>query len=127
MLVPAVLEHEGIGGISSSLSNGGPVSLNSSVNLNSLDDPTQIDPKVALYKLLYMLTNFHSILTHHGLDPEIISQVHLTYIFLMMNLDNIILITDLQASLLLHLRPQLEQLAQAEGHVPLVQRTADPV
>ncbi len=79
ILVPAILEHEGIGGISgekprppprprqpSSGGDGGP---------GSMDAPTHIDPYEALDKLLRMLSRFHAILTKHGLDPEIISQI----------------------------------------------------
>ena len=96
ILVPAVLEHEGIGGISSSLSSG-PVSINSSLNLSSLEAPTQIDPKVALDKLLRMLTRFHSTLTHHGLDPEIISQIfkQVFYFICAGSLNNLLLRKDM--------------------------------
>ena len=52
ILVPAVLEHEGISGVSA-----------------------HVDPKEALDKLLRILTSFHSTFIKHGLDSEIISQL----------------------------------------------------
>ena len=72
ILVPAVLEHEGIASIS-----GGekPRSRLTSGGDNNLDSPAHVDPKEALDKLLRVLTFFHSTLIKHGLDPEIISQI----------------------------------------------------
>ncbi len=69
LLVPAILEHEGIGGISgdkSGRSRGAP---------NDNIDAVHVDPAEALDKLLRLLTRFHNIFAKHGLDPEIISQI----------------------------------------------------
>ena len=78
ILVPAVLEHEGIGGISSAAAAEAarpPSSMNSLTNHESMETPTHIDPHEALDKLLRLLTRFHAVLTKHGLDPEIIAQI----------------------------------------------------
>ena len=78
ILVPAVLEHEGIGGISTGDQSGGGAktpTVPRSSGANSMEAPTQIDPFEALDKLLRMLTRFHAILSKHGVDPEIIAQI----------------------------------------------------
>ncbi len=59
----------------SRLASGGGGGGAHSGGKGDLDSPTHIDPKEALDKLLRLLTRFHSTLTKHGLDPEIISQI----------------------------------------------------
>jgi len=73
ILVQALLEHEGIGG----LSGDKPRAMRGRTGSvgNDLDGPGYLDPKVALDSLLSCLTRFHTILQAHGLDPEIISQI----------------------------------------------------
>ena len=102
ILVPAVLEHEGIGGISSSASmatmDRPPSSMNSlSLNDNSEAGPTHIDPHEALDKLLRMLTRFHAVLSKHGLDPEIIAQIfkQIFYFVCAGSLNNLLLRKDM--------------------------------
>ncbi len=82
ILVPAILEHEGIGGISGDKPRPPPRprqpssgDSSSAAAGGSLDAPTHIDPYEALDKLLRLLSRFHSILSKHGLDPEIIAQI----------------------------------------------------
>ncbi len=67
LLVPAILEHEGIGGISSDKSGRS--------HGNPNDNGVHVDPAEALDKLIRLLTRFHGIFAKHGLDPEIISQI----------------------------------------------------
>ena len=99
ILVPAVLEHEGIGGITPSMSNTDTLSsMASMTSMNtSMEPPTQIDPQQALDKLLKMLSRFHSVLTKHGLDPEIISQIfkQLFYFICAGSLNNLLLRKDM--------------------------------
>jgi len=81
LLVPAVLEHEGIGGISGV--DGGRASTASRRSASppatgqpgSLEVPAHIDPHEALDRLLRLLTRFHDVLAKHGLDPEIVGQI----------------------------------------------------
>lgn len=78
ILVPAVLEHEGIGGISGDKPRPPPRPRQSSSSdgaAGSMDAPAHINPYEALDKLLRLLTRFHAILSKHGLDPEIIAQI----------------------------------------------------
>jgi len=72
ILIPALLEHEGIGG----LSGDKPRAMRGRAGSvgNDLDED-YIDPKVALDQLLSCLTEFHRVLQKHGLDPEIIAQI----------------------------------------------------
>ncbi len=100
ILVPAVLEHEGIGGISSSKPSGpsaAPPSRSSSSTGGGLEAPTQIDPYEALDKLLRMLTRFHTIFSKHGLDPEIIAQLfkQVFYFICAGSLNNLLLRKDM--------------------------------
>ena len=98
ILVPAVLEHEGIGGISPSrpataaISSSGPAST-----VGDLSTPTQIDPREALDQLLRLLSRFHATLTKHGLDPEIISQIfkQVFYFICAGSLNNLLLRKDM--------------------------------
>lgn len=93
ILVPAMLEHEGIGGIGG---GGAPPSLPPQASLGA-DQPQHIDPLEALDKLLRLLTRFHAILSKHGLDPEIISQIfkQIFYFVCAGSLNNLLLRKDM--------------------------------
>ena len=98
ILVPAVLEHEGIGGISGdTLRPPRPRISSSGANANGLEAPTHIDPREALDKLLRLLTRFHVTLSKHGLDPEIISQIfkQVFYFICAGSLNNLLLRKDM--------------------------------
>jgi myosin-5 len=72
LLVAALLEHEGIGG----LSGDKPRALRGRTGSTGNELETEhLDPKVALDRLLSSLTRFNQILQKHGLDPEIIAQI----------------------------------------------------
>ena len=64
---------------------------------SDMDTPTHIDPREALDKLLRMLTHFHTILSKHGLDPEIIAQVfkQIFYFICCGSLNNLLLRKDM--------------------------------
>lgn len=73
---------------------------NHSFSLSSgsdMDTPTHIDPREALDKLLRMLTHFHTILSKHGLDPEVIAQVfkQIFYFICCGSLNNLLLRKDM--------------------------------
>ena len=72
-LVVALLEHEGIGGLSGDKPR--PMRGRAGSTGTDLDTPSHLDPKEALDALLQQLTKFHLVLQKHGLDPEIISQI----------------------------------------------------
>eukprot|EP00095_Tigriopus_kingsejongensis_P008891 maker-scaffold566_size135349-snap-gene-0.26 protein:Tk08891 transcript:maker-scaffold566_size135349-snap-gene-0.26-mRNA-1 annotation:"myosin va" len=92
ILVPAVLEHEGIG----KFGMAGPRPRAGSRG-NELESPAHIDPQDAFDKLLMLLTRFHGILTKHGLDPEIIAQIfkQVFYFICSGSLNNLLLRKDL--------------------------------
>ena len=95
VLVIALLEHEGIGG----LTNDKPRPMRGRQNStdNNLDTPGHIDPKEALDQLLTLLTKFHLVLQKHGLDPEIISQIfrQIFYYLCAGSLNNLLLRKDM--------------------------------
>jgi len=95
VLVIALLEHEGIGG----LTNDKPRPQRGRQNStdNNLDTPGHIDPKEALDQLLTLLTKFHMVLQKHGLDPEIISQIfrQIFYYLCAGSLNNLLLRKDM--------------------------------
>ena len=95
VLVIALLEHEGIGG----LTNDKPRPQRGRQNStdNNLDTPGHIDPKEALDQLLTLLTKFHLVLQKHGLDPEIISQIfrQIFYYLCAGSLNNLLLRKDM--------------------------------
>merc|ERR1719410_2732303 len=74
VLVIALLEHEGIGGLTNDKPRPQHRARAGSSD-NNLDTPGHLDPKEALDQLLTLLTKFHMTLQKHGLDPEIISQI----------------------------------------------------
>jgi myosin-5 len=69
LLVPAIIEHEGIGGISGD-KPGRPRGSTSEAT-----DGVYVDPSEALNKLLHLLSRFNSIFTKHGLDPMLITRI----------------------------------------------------
>ena len=95
VLVIALLEHEGIGG----LTNDKPRPQRGRQNStdNNLDTPGHIDPKEALDQLLTLLTKFHLVLQKHGLDPEIIGQIfrQIFYYLCAGSLNNLLLRKDM--------------------------------
>lgn len=97
ILVPAVLEHEGIGGISGGNKAPTQPSTHGPSGANSMEVPTHIDPVEALDELLRLLTRFHSTFSKHGLDPEIIAQVfkQVFYFICAGSLNNLLLRKDM--------------------------------
>jgi len=94
-LVVALLEHEGIGGLSGDKPR--PMRGRAGSTGNDLDTPTHLDPKEALDGLLTQLTRFHLVLQKHGLDPEIISQIfrQIFYYLCAGSLNNLLLRKDM--------------------------------
>jgi len=72
LLVAALLEHEGIGGLSGDKPR--PLRGRTGSTGNELETE-HLEPKVALDTLLSNLTRFNQTLQKHGLDPEIIAQI----------------------------------------------------
>jgi len=94
-LVVAILEHEGIGGLSGDKPR--PMRGRAGSTGNDLDSPTHVDPKEALDRLLTYFTRFHAVLQKHGLDPEIISQIfrQIFYFVCAGSLNNLLLRKDM--------------------------------
>ena len=69
LIVPAILEHEAIAGLSSRLAG-----RNRASSVSSALDNTP-NPEKKLDVLLSELSSFHRILAIFGVDPEVISQV----------------------------------------------------
>jgi len=95
-LVLALLEHEGIGG----LSGDRPRTMRGRAGSqgNDLDGGgAHLEPREALDSLLTMLTRFHLVLQKHGLDPEIISQIfrQIFYYLCAGGLNNLLLRKDM--------------------------------
>jgi len=72
LLVPAIIEHEGIGCIT-----GGTGEKNNKTSQGNphSDQGVYVDPSQALDKLLHLLTRFNTIFQKHGLDPQLISRI----------------------------------------------------
>merc|ERR1719381_313323 len=94
-LVVALLEHEGIGGLSGDKPR--PMRGRAGSTGTDLDTPSHLDPKEALDALLQQLTKFHLVLQKHGLDPEIISQIfrQIFYYLCAGSLNNLLLRKDM--------------------------------
>jgi myosin-5 len=94
-LVVALLEHEGIGGLSGDKPR--PMRGRAGSTGTDLDTPSHLDPKEALDALLQQLTKFHLVLQKHGLDPEIISQIfrQMFYFLCAGSLNNLLLRKDM--------------------------------
>jgi len=94
-IVVAILEHEGIGGLSGDKPR--PMRGRAGSTGNDLDNPTHVDPKEALDRLLVCFTKFHDVLKKHGLDPEIISQIfrQIFYFVCAGSLNNLLLRKDM--------------------------------
>jgi myosin-5 len=71
MIVPAILEHEAISGLSSQKPGGMRGRASSVVR----EPESPVDIQKALDTLLQELTAFHRSLGFHGVDPELITQV----------------------------------------------------
>lgn len=71
MIVPAILEHEAISGLSGQKPGGMRGRASSFVRESELP----VDAQKALDTLLQELTAFHRSLGFHGVDPEVIIQV----------------------------------------------------
>ncbi|XP_063217828.1 unconventional myosin-Va isoform X2 [Bacillus rossius redtenbacheri] len=93
MIVPAVLEHEAILGLSGQKPSG--LRGRSSSVTRDLDSP--IDVEKALDTLLQKLKSFHRCLSFHGVDPELIVQVfrQMFYFICASSLNNLLLRKDL--------------------------------
>merc|ERR1719445_189322 len=96
VLVIALLEHEGIGGLTNDKPRPQHRARTGS-NDNNLDSSGHLDPKEALDQLLTLLTKFHMTLQKHGLDPEIISQIfrQIFYYLCAGSLNNLLLRKDM--------------------------------
>ncbi|KAF8788252.1 unconventional myosin-Va-like isoform X3 [Argiope bruennichi] len=92
-IVPAILEHEAIPGISGNKPSG--MRGRSSSVAREVDAP--IDPQAALDGLLRELGAFFKVLSIHGVDPEIITQVYkqLFYFICAGALNNLLLRKDM--------------------------------
>ena len=95
LLVPAIIEHEGIGGITGAPSETG--AKKSGAQSGAHNDGVYVDPSEALNKLLHLLNRFHSIFQKHGLDPALISRIFReTFYFVCAgSLNNILLRKDM--------------------------------
>lgn len=71
MIVPAILEHEAISGLSGQKPGGMRGRASSVVR----EPESPVDVQKALDSLLQELSAFHRSLGFHGVDPEIIIQV----------------------------------------------------
>lgn len=71
MIVPAILEHEAISGLSGQKPGGMRGRASSVVR----EPESPVDVQKALDSLLQELTAFHRSLGFHGVDPELIIQV----------------------------------------------------
>ncbi|KAG8180737.1 hypothetical protein JTE90_004694 [Oedothorax gibbosus] len=94
LIVPAILEHEAIPGISGN-KPGGMRHRSSSV-AREPDSPS-FDPQAALDGLLKELGAFYKVLSIHGVDPELITQVYkqLFYFICAGALNNLLLRKDM--------------------------------
>ncbi|PNF43034.1 hypothetical protein B7P43_G08783 [Cryptotermes secundus] len=93
MIVPAILEHEAISGLSGQKPGGMRGRASSFVRESELP----VDAQKALDTLLQELTAFHRSLGFHGVDPEVIIQVfrQLFYFISASSLNNLLLRKDL--------------------------------
>ncbi|GFY64185.1 unconventional myosin-Vb [Trichonephila inaurata madagascariensis] len=92
-IVPAILEHEAIPGISGNKPSG--MRGRSSSIAREVDSP--IDPQAALDSLIRELGAFFKVLSIHGVDPEIITQIYkqLFYFICAGALNNLLLRKDM--------------------------------
>ena len=97
LLVPAIIEHEGIGGITPGSQLPGEKKGSGSGPSSGVTDGVYVDPMEALNKLLHLLNRFHSIFQKHGLDPQLISRIFReTFYFICAgSLNNILLRKDM--------------------------------
>ncbi len=88
-VVPAVLEHEGIPGVEMPPSTRPKGS--------STSPQRSVDPKEALDGLLRLFNHFHGLLTKHGVDAEVVSQVfrQLLYFVCACSMNNLVLRKDM--------------------------------
>lgn len=93
LIVPAVLEHEAIAGISGNK----PCGMRSRASSLARDLESPVDPQHALDVLLKELNNFYKVLQIHGVDPELITQVfkQLFYFICAGALNNLLLRKDM--------------------------------
>ncbi|KAM7314396.1 unconventional myosin-Va [Ixodes scapularis] len=93
LIVPAVLEHEAIAGISGNK----PCGMRSRASSLARDLESPVDPQHALDVLLKELNNFYKVLQLHGVDPELITQVfkQLFYFVCAGALNNLLLRKDM--------------------------------
>ncbi|XP_021923468.1 unconventional myosin-Va [Zootermopsis nevadensis] len=93
MIVPAILEHEAISGLSGQKPGGMRGRASSVVR----EPESPVDIQKALDTLLQELSSFHRSLGFHGVDPELIVQVfrQLFYFICASSLNNLLLRKDL--------------------------------
>jgi len=93
MIVPAILEHEAISGLSGQKPGGMRGRASSVVR----EPESPVDVQKALDSLLQELSAFHRSLGFHGVDPELIIQVfrQLFYFICASSLNNLLLRKDL--------------------------------
>ncbi|KAJ8966303.1 hypothetical protein NQ314_003568 [Rhamnusium bicolor] len=93
LIVPAILEHEEIPGISGNKPSG--FRGRTSSLARELDSP--VTSQKPTHALLQELTNHHKILTFYGVDPEVISQVfkQVFYFLCASSLNNLLLRKEL--------------------------------
>ncbi len=96
ILVPAILEHEGIGGIAG-VEKPRPPPRHPSNSDDPMSPTAHVDPHEALDVMMKLLARFHSTLSKHGLDPEIISLIfkQIFYFICAGSLNNLLLRKDM--------------------------------
>ncbi|GAB6032023.1 myosin I [Chamberlinius hualienensis] len=92
LIVPAVLEHEAIPGIS-----GKPSGLRGRSSSFALEQDSPVDPQRALDMMLRELNAFYNILSVHGVDPELVSLIfkQILYFICAGALNNLLLRKDM--------------------------------
>lgn len=92
LIVPAILEHEAIPGMS-----GKPSGLRGRTSSLAQEQEVTVDPQRALDIMLKELNAFYNVLSLHGVDPELVSQVfkQILYFICAGALNNLLLRKDM--------------------------------
>ncbi|XP_046984873.1 unconventional myosin-Va [Schistocerca americana] len=93
LVVPAILEHEAISGLSSQKPSG----MRGRAASTSRDSEPFLDAQKSLDALLQELNSIHKIMGYHGVDPELIVQIfrQMFYFICASSLNNLLLRKDL--------------------------------
>ncbi|KAG1680851.1 Unconventional myosin-Va [Nymphon striatum] len=93
LIVPAILEHDAIPGISGKK----PLGMRGRSSSVAKEVESPCDPIQALETLMNELTHFHKVLNLHGVDPELVSQVfnQIFYFICAGSLNNLLLRKDM--------------------------------